>query len=67
MRYFFAALLFLIWLIFAPWIAKGYGDWHLPNPFSAPDGAALEAAFFYLLPLIAIVIAISTFRLKRLK
>ena len=62
MRYALAAFLFSAWVFTAPWIAKGYGDWRLPTPANT---AALDLLAFYLLPLAAAAIAVSTYRLKR--
>jgi hypothetical protein len=63
-RYFFAVLLLLLWLLLAPWVAKGYGDWYVPNPLADHP---LDVAVFYFLPVSAIAIAYSTYRLKRAK
>lgn len=64
MRYVFASVLFVVWLFLAPWIAKGYGEWHLPTPWTDHP---TDLALFYLLPAAAIAIAVSTYRLKRSK
>ncbi len=64
MRYVFAFVLLLIWLLIAPWIAKGYGEWHLPTPWT---DTLLDFAVFYLLPLSALGIVVSTYRLKNSK
>jgi hypothetical protein len=61
-RYFFAACLLLIWLFLAPWVAKGYGEWHVPSPLVDHP---FDVAVFYLLPLSAIALAYTTYRAKR--
>ena len=64
MRYAFAAILLLIWLLLAPWIAKGYGEWHLPI---LGRDSIFDLALFYFLPVAALAIAITTYREKRAK
>ncbi|WP_379922843.1 hypothetical protein [Erythrobacter sp. R86502] len=62
MRYAFAFLLLLGWLLSGPWIAKGYGDWRVPLPNTH---STFDLAIFYFLPIAAIAIAVSTYRAKR--
>ena len=61
MKYAFASFIILAWLIFAPWIAKGYGDWRVPTTANSP---LIDLLFFYLLPFGALAIAISAVRSK---
>ncbi|MFN3863815.1 MAG: hypothetical protein ACK4RT_05975 [Erythrobacter sp.] len=62
MRFVFAFLLFLGWLLIAQWIAKGYGNWRVPLPGTH---STIDLAIFYFLPIAAIAIAVSTYRAKR--
>jgi hypothetical protein len=52
------------WSLIAPWIAKGYGEWHWPNPFTGSSGALVDGAVFYLPPLFVLALIARKFHGK---
>ena len=57
MRTAITTLIILVpWMLLAPWIAKGYGSWHWPNPFAEHAGALIDGLVFYVPPVIVIIL-----------
>jgi hypothetical protein len=48
-------------MLIAPWIAKGYGQWHWPDPFAGWNGAFFDATVFYLPPLLVLALIVRKF------